>query len=101
MSNNSKTFAPSFTACRLFKKMSGNGVEYFAGRMGGVRITLFRSREPSVEGDEVWELKFAEAPPKQQRDTDERRDHQRPAAAPQARSAPARRPASIDDEIPF
>lgn len=91
MSSN-KTFAPSFTAARMFRKMSANGVEYFAGRMGGVRLTLFRSREPSVDGDEVWELRFAEAPPRQATSSD---------AVPTQRAPQRKRQAQDDADAPF
>jgi len=97
-------YGPSFTAAKLYKKISAKGSEYFTGRMGGVRVTLLKSRETSDSGEEIWSLMFAEAPAFKPRD-----DAKAQSQAPQTLSPPPGRPPSRDrprsdgpdDEIPF
>ena len=57
--------APSFTAARLYKKTSSKGGVYFAGRMGGVKVALLKSKDTAENGDEIWNLVFSEAAPYQ------------------------------------
>lgn len=48
-------------AAKLWRRVSGRGVEYLAGRLGGVRVLILPKRggEP---GDHTHTLLFAEAP---------------------------------------
>ena len=67
MTNSQKPFAASFPICRLEKRTSAKGSEYFSGFLGGARVTLLRSNESGKEGAEVWHLMIAEGklfPPK-------------------------------------
>ncbi len=105
------TFAPSFTAARLFEKTSAKGNTYLTGRMGSIRVTLMKSRETAEDGSPIWEMKFAEAPPyqpksdgKPARGSQAVRDHARPLETAQ-RGAGTREPSAglsaAHQEIPF
>jgi hypothetical protein len=56
-------YPQSFAACRLYRKTSQKGSTYFTGRMGGVRVTLLKSKDTADDGGEIWDLMFAQAPP--------------------------------------
>lgn len=101
MTAGGKGHAPSFTAARLFKKTSASGNEYFTGRLGGVRVSLLKSKEVAEDGGEIWSLMFAEAPskPTVQRPLDDKRDYQKPPAKV-AREVTGFRQ-TPDDPIPF
>ena len=98
----SNDWAPSFRAARLFRKTSQKGSVYFVGRLGGVRVTLLKSRDTADDGSEIWNLMFAEAPaPREAGDTPARGEpNARPENPPRARPEPSARPA-VDTEIPF
>lgn len=57
------TYPQSFKAAALYEKTSANGNQYFTGRMGGVRVTLLRSKDVAEDGSAIWNLMFSEAPP--------------------------------------
>ncbi len=50
-------------ACRLWEKTSAKGETYLVGRLGGVRVLVFRSREEGPDAS-THTLMFSEAPPK-------------------------------------
>jgi len=58
------SYPSSFQVCRLYRKTSTNGTVYFAGRWGGARVSLLKSRDVADDGGEIWNLMLAEAPPK-------------------------------------
>ena len=99
MSNDGRSFAPSFQLARLFRKTSQKGATYFAGRIGGARVTLLKSRETAEDGGEIWSLMIAEAPKQDQRgpSNEARRETQRPAS-PQRQAPTSDMP---DEEIPL
>ena len=55
-------------ATRLWRRKSAKGVDYLAGRLGGLRVLIMPRRE-GEEGDHSHVMLFAEAPP---RDTEGR-----------------------------
>ncbi len=64
MSDNGKSggYGPSIQVARLFRKTSAKGAEYFAGRWGGAKIALLKSRDVADDGGEIWHLVLSEAP---------------------------------------
>ena len=75
-------------------KTTGN--TYFAGRWGNAKVLLFKSKEVAEDGSAIWDLKLAQAQPRQ---------HQKKTPAirfddsidiPNEGPAPFR-----DEEIPF
>ncbi len=109
MNNNSasKYNSASFRLTRLYRKTSAKGATYFAGRLGGAKVALLKSRDTAEDGGEIWDLLISEAPPPRQ-DGQQRQERQ-PAAddarrdwqAPAARQAKPAVPAELADEIPF
>ncbi len=109
MNNNSasKYNSASFRLTRLYRKTSAKGATYFAGRLGGAKVALLRSRDTAEDGGEIWDLLISEAPPPRQNGQggpqrqpaadDGRRDWQAPAA----RQAGPATPVENGDEIPF
>jgi hypothetical protein len=98
-------YGPSFTAAKMYRKTSAKGVTYFAGRLGGVKVALLKSKETAENGDEIWSLIFSEAPPYKPRD-DAKAESQAPitSLAPPPDRPPRRdfpRNDGPDDEIPF
>ena len=97
-------YGPSIQAARLYKKTSSKGTIYFAGRWGGLKVAIVKSRDVSDSGEEIWNVLLSEAPaskqdrpPREQRrsepEADEaKRDHQRPLTAAYD---------ATDVEIPF
>ena len=56
--------APPITACKLYEKTSKAGNIYLTGRLGGLRVLIFRTRELADDGvTPIWELKLAQAAP--------------------------------------
>jgi hypothetical protein len=53
-------FAPSFELMKLYEKVSARGTKYFAGRLGGARVTLLPG-DPTADGEPVWRLLIQEA----------------------------------------
>jgi hypothetical protein len=101
--SNSNNYPQSFQVAKLYRRKSEKGNTYFAGRWGGARVTLFKSKEVADDGGEIWSLMLAEAPPKRDQDAGQRQEpsqaeRRQPAAAPQR---DWQRPAPDDDAIPF
>jgi hypothetical protein len=47
-------------ACRLYEKRSKKtGNQYFTGRLGNMKVLIFKSRDVAENGDPIWEMKFA------------------------------------------
>lgn len=61
-------YGPSFCGAKLYRKTSAKGNTYFAGRMGCVKLALFKANETSESGEEIWHLMFSEATPYQSKD---------------------------------
>lgn len=79
--------APSFRLIRLYRKTSQKGSTYFAGRLGGAKVTLLKARDTADDGGEIWDLLVAEAPQKTQ-------DAREPAGPSQPRAGRQRPPAA-------
>lgn len=98
-------YGPSFTAAKLYRKTSAKGVTYFAGRLGGVKVALLKSKETADNGDEIWSLIFSEAQPyKPREDTKAESQAPPPSLAPPPDRPPRRVTTTTggpDDEIPF
>jgi hypothetical protein len=52
-------------AARLWRRTSARGVDYLAGRLGGLKIIVMPRRD-SEPGDHSHTLMFAEAPQRQE-----------------------------------
>ena len=85
MSTENQQYGPSFRACKLYRRKSQKGTTYFAGRWGGLRATVVKSKEVAEDGTPIWNLLASEAPPKQDGNQQRRpassngqRDWQRP-----------------------
>lgn len=48
--------APKVQLCRIYKKTSKSGNEYFTGRLGGAKIAVLKSREVADDGGEIWNV---------------------------------------------
>lgn len=59
----STDYGPSFRACNLYRRKSQNGSTYFAGRWGGVRVSVVKSAKTTDDGTEIWSLLMSEAAP--------------------------------------
>lgn len=98
-------YGPSFAAARLYRKTSQKGATYFTGRMGGVKVTLLKSRETADDGGEIWSLMFSEAAPyKPRHEAQEQSQAPVSSLAPPTEQKPRRdlpRSDGPDDEIPF
>jgi hypothetical protein len=55
--------SPMLRACHWWEKTSARGEVYLAGRMGGLKVLIFRSREDG-ENAPTHVLMVTEAPPK-------------------------------------
>ena len=65
MSVEQGSYAPSFRACKLFRRRSKSGSTYFTGRLGGMRVSVVKSREVVDDGEtEVWSPLLSEPPAK-------------------------------------
>lgn len=54
------TGPPMLKAAGLWKRTSAKGTDYFAGRLGGVKIVILENRDRQAEGDPTHWLYFAE-----------------------------------------
>jgi hypothetical protein len=50
----STEYGPSFRACKLFRRTSQKGGTYFAGKWGGLRVSVVKSKEVADDGGEIW-----------------------------------------------
>ena len=55
---------PMLTAAKLWRRTSGKGTEYFAGRLGGVKVLVMENRDRQGDDDATHVLLFAEARPR-------------------------------------
>jgi hypothetical protein len=88
------TYAPSFTAAKLYRKTSAKGSTYYVGRLGGAKVTLLKSNETAENGDEVWSLMLSEAAPYQPKG--DAKPHEAKSRA-YARGADTQRPLETSD----
>jgi hypothetical protein len=61
--------------CRRSPTRNGT---HCTGRLGGLKVLIFKSRDVADDGSAIWELKLAQAVPYEKR---ERVDHQGPRQA--------------------
>jgi hypothetical protein len=54
------TGPPMLKAAGLWKRTSAKGADYFAGRLGGVKIVILENRDRQAEGAPTHWLYFAE-----------------------------------------
>ena len=45
--------APPITACKLYEKTSKAGNIYLTGRLGGLRVLIFKTRELADDGIDI------------------------------------------------
>jgi hypothetical protein len=57
---NQSRSGPMLPAAKLWRRTSGKGTEYLAGRLGGVKVLVMPKRD-GEEGDHTHTLVFAEA----------------------------------------
>ena len=93
-------FAPSFVAAKLYEKTSKNGNAYLVGRLGGVRLTVMKSRETSEDGAAIYSLMFSEAQPYQPPSNGTQRNKQRPLTRRRTEDEPGS-DLDIDQSVPF
>lgn len=55
---------PSVPLARLYERVSKRGNHYLVGRLGLSRITALKTSELDHDGNSVWVLLAAEAPPR-------------------------------------
>lgn len=96
--SNSNSYPQSFQVAKLYRKKSEKGNTYFAGRWGGARVTLFKSKEVADDGGEIWSLMLAEAQQIKRDDAGQRQ--QEPERRQQSAAKDWQRPAE-DSDIPF
>ena len=80
---------PMLKAAGLWKRTSQRGADYFAGRLGGVKIVILENRDRKAENDPTHWLWFTEPTPAATNSA-QRTDEARPArtrkSAPYSRS---------------
>lgn len=57
-------FPPSVPLTRLYERVSKRGNHYLVGRLGLAKITVLKTSELDNDGNSVWTLLAAEAPPR-------------------------------------
>ncbi|MBL6457838.1 hypothetical protein JMJ55_21090 [Belnapia sp. T6] len=55
---------PMLTAAKLWRRTSGKGTDYLAGRLGGVKVLVMENRDRQGDDDATHLLMFAEASPR-------------------------------------
>jgi hypothetical protein len=85
-------------ACRLYEKRSKSNNVYLTGRLGSMKVLIFKSREIADNDEPIWEMKFAASPQQAKKD--------RPAPSTSFYhdgdcDGPARPATFADDEVPF
>jgi hypothetical protein len=86
------TGTPMLKATGLWKRTSAKGTDYFAGRLGGVKIVILENRDRQAEGDPTHWLYFAEPT------NPTGNSAQRPDGARATRRPPKRSPHSIQQQ---
>jgi hypothetical protein len=93
MANGSGNYPPSFRVAKLYRKQSKAGGTYFAGRWGGAKVAVVKTKDVGDNGEEIWSLLLSEAPPKTE---------DKPPAPASGKTAPAYVERMLpDDSIPF
>jgi len=79
MANDNAPRSSMLRACPLWEKTSAKGETYLAGRLGGLKVLVMRSRDHEKNGDATHVLLVTEAAPKQdtRSPTQQRRDDKR------------------------
>jgi hypothetical protein len=84
--------------CGLWENQTKDGRQYFSGVLGGVKVLLFRDKNPA-EGGPQWSLMIAPRPPK---DATTNATQAKPQYPQHRHATPrARVDADLDDEIGF
>jgi hypothetical protein len=52
---------PMLTAAKLWRRTSTKGTDYFAGRLGGVKVLVLENRDRQGDDEAMHVLLFAEA----------------------------------------
>lgn len=101
MSDRRNEFPPSVNVGKLYERTSAAGNAYISGFFGSMKITLLKSKDADAEGNPIWNLMIAAAPPRERQgtvgtataNTADQRSSNRPM------QQPIKSPAG--DEIPF
>lgn len=98
MADRRNEFPPSVNVGKLYERTSAAGNTYISGFFGSMKLTLLKSKDADAEGNPIWNLVVAAAPPRNGEPAKARKaDAERPRAPVQSHVS-----ASADDvEIPF
>lgn len=104
MADRRNEFPPSVNVGKLYERTSAAGNQYISGFFGSMKITLLKSKDADAEGNPIWNLVIAAAPPR-----DQAKGSKSQAERPRDRDAPTNpRPpmqsglrTPVDDEILF
>lgn len=106
MSDRRNDFPPSVTVGKLYERTSAAGNQYISGFFGSMKITLLKSKDADAEGNPIWNLVIAAAPPRNadgQKLPKSQAERPRDRDAGNGSSTPMRSGLAPpqDDEIPF
>lgn len=104
MSDRRNDYPPSVTVGKLYERTSAQGNQYITGFFGSMKLTLLRSKDADAEGNPIWNLVIAAAPPRSSEPAKARKaDAERPRDTDRSRAPKQSHvSASADDvEIPF
>lgn len=107
MADRRNEFPPSVNVGKLYERTSAQGNQYITGFFGSMKLTLLKSKDADAEGNPIWNLVIAAAPPRNGDQGKARKaDAERPRDADRGETR-ARTPmqsqvsARADVEIPF
>jgi hypothetical protein len=96
--------SPMLKAAGLWAKTSAKGGQYFAGRLGGVKVLILENRDRKTDADPSHNLFFVESAPKPANASDRHQGNgQRPSRdwqAPLHRDDPPGLPFDADADAP-
>lgn len=106
MADSRNEFPPSVNVGKLYERTSAQGNQYITGFFGSMKITLLKSKDADAEGNPIWNLVIAAAPPRGDQVKARKAEAERPRDADRGdgRSrAPMQQPlrSPAGDEIPF
>lgn len=101
MADRRNDYPPSVNVGKLYERTSAAGNTYISGFFGSMKITLLKSKDADAEGNPIWNLMFAAAPPRDRAGSQAGRktEAERPGDHGAPMQSPMRSPAG--DEIPF
>lgn len=104
MADRRNEFPPSVNVGKLYERTSAAGNTYISGFFGSMKLTLLKSKDADAEGNPIWNLVIAAAPPRTGEPARARKaDAERPRDGDRARQ-PMQSHVSAnagDAEIPF